>query len=283
MSSWSCFNCTFENAAVMPACEICGTVKESTWWKCVDCNFARNSPSSELCLNSGCGKRRVAEFISRKPEMKSAPAPTPARPEIKVQEVEEYVCPVPIQILPLPVRLRLIGQQCTCKGCLRNRAILATFAREFVGDVKTACAGHIGKPGTFFRCDRQKAPDFINTDTVKALVQDIGFPKDKIALMANRMSQYPVKTKMIYDQSKDAYKIICPSCACDHDIDRSQMNCRVIRCGTNEQHETFENLTKSIKDGTLPFAFGCLRGIAFVKESDDYFAYATDLNDFIIP
>jgi len=282
MSSWSCFNCTFENAPDMPMCELCGTVKESTWWKCADCDFARNHPSSDRCLGSGCGKRRVAEFISWKHEKKVAPAP--ARPEIKVQEVEDYVCPVPTGILPDIVRVHLIGRKCTCKGCLRNREVLAKFAREFIGDIRTAHADHIGKPGTFFRCVAMKAPEFIDIETLKRLNRDYGNDERRISLMADRMLRPSTKTKMIFNQRDSSYKITCPSCECEHDLRSAELNCRVLRCGDiPDQHIKFTELTKVIKAGNLAYNNGCLRGIAFVKEGGDYFAYTTDLNDFIIP
>ena len=282
MSSWSCFNCTFENAALMPACEMCGTVKESTWWKCADCNFARNSPSSELCLNSGCGKRRVAEFVSWKPEMKSAPAPAPAKPEIKVQEVEEYVCPIPSRLISEKMYFRMVGLQCTCTGCLRNRATFANFASEFSGDIKTATKGHLsGKK--LFRCANFKNREFIDFATVRRMNQEMGIDEARIREMEVNLSKYPTKTKMIPNPETKEFHIICPHCAWKSKMDIDQLNSKMVRCGgTVDQHATFKQIDALIKNG-MSFTDGCLRGIAFLEEEGEYFAHGADLDDLVFP
>ena len=282
MSSWSCFNCTFENAALMPACELCGTVKESTWWKCVDCNFARNSPSSELCLNSGCGKRRVAEFVSRKPEMKSAPAPTPVRPEIKVQEDEKYVCPIPSHLIPDKILFHMVGRQCTCKGCLRNRATFAKFASEFRGDIKTATKDHLsGKK--LFRCANFKNREFIDVATVRRLNQEIGNDEARIREMEVNLAKYPTKTKMILNPATEEFLITCPHCAWKEEMSIKHLNSKMVRCGGSvSQHATFKQIDALIKNG-LSFSYGCLRGIAFLEEEGEYFAHGADLDDLVFP
>ena len=282
MSSWSCFNCTFENASAMSMCEMCETVKESTWWKCVDCNFARNSPSSELCLNSGCGKRRVAEFISRKPEMKVAPAPTPVRPEIKVQEVEAYVCPIPSRLLSEKMFHRMVGNQCTCNGCLRNRATFAKFASEFNGDIKTATKDHLsGKK--LFRCAHFKKIEFIDFSTIRRLNQEIGNDEARIREMEVNLAKYPTKTKMILNRATEEFLITCPHCAWRTSMNIYQLNSKMVRCGgTVDQHATFKQIDTCIKNG-MSFTDGCLRGIAFLEEEGGYFAHGADLDDLVFP
>jgi hypothetical protein len=273
MSSWSCFNCTFENASAMPMCEMCGTVKESAWWKCVDCNFARNSPSSELCLNSGCGKRRVAEF---------APAPTHVRPEIKVQEVEAYVCPIPSHLLSEKMFHRMVGNQCTCNGCLRNRATFAKFASEFRGDIKTATKDHLsGKK--LFRCAHFKKIEFIDFNTIRRLNQEYGNDEARIREMEVNLAKYPTKTKMIYNPATEEFLITCPHCGWKDDMERKYLNSKMARCGASvDQHATFKQIDTRIKNG-MSFTNGCLRGIAFLEEEGGYFAHGADLDDLVFP